>query len=322
MTKKTIFFAVLFYGTVLNAQNAISGHIDWEDGASDASRIYLVKLDLSQLENIKYGKEVTWSQVADDGSFSFQKKHFADKDAVYQLYVHRLEKALRDSLVRSTPFILSNRDSMHFDGGDAPFSVYSTSNLADKEWKRLREFEMGLERAEAGSHGDFPALKGYTKDSLQILIVKLIGIRQLADKSLLDQDIAKNPDYYLALLAELRESGLPSRDFAFLEKHMAYLSIEEVQRDFALSKTINILLGTLVLGLVGFIVIGKRRKPILSDLSKQERNVQNLILAGKSNKEIANELFISLSTVKTHITSIYSKLQVSNRQELLQKGKI
>jgi len=44
-----------------------------------------------------------------------------------------------------------------------------------------------------------------------------------------------------------------------------------------------------------------------------------LILQGKSNKEIANELFISLSTVKTHITNIYNKLKVSSRQELLRK---
>ncbi|HDZ13708.1 MAG TPA: response regulator transcription factor [Pricia sp.] len=36
-------------------------------------------------------------------------------------------------------------------------------------------------------------------------------------------------------------------------------------------------------------------------------------------KEIANELFISLSTVKTHITNIYGKLKVSGRQELLRR---
>ncbi|WP_099546353.1 response regulator transcription factor [Maribacter sp. 4G9] len=55
------------------------------------------------------------------------------------------------------------------------------------------------------------------------------------------------------------------------------------------------------------------------DLSKQERNIRYLILEGKSNKEIANELFISLSTVKSHISNIYSKLRVSDRRELLQK---
>lgn len=54
-------------------------------------------------------------------------------------------------------------------------------------------------------------------------------------------------------------------------------------------------------------------------LSKQEKAIKNLIISGKSNKEIANELFISLSTVKTHITNIYSKLNISSRQDLLLK---
>ncbi|MGB7394497.1 MAG: LuxR C-terminal-related transcriptional regulator, partial [Pricia sp.] len=42
---------------------------------------------------------------------------------------------------------------------------------------------------------------------------------------------------------------------------------------------------------------------------------------GKSNKEIAGELFISISTVKTHITNIYGKLKVSSRKELLHRIK-
>jgi ATP/maltotriose-dependent transcriptional regulator MalT len=79
-------------------------------------------------------------------------------------------------------------------------------------------------------------------------------------------------------------------------------------------------LGLLVAGLLVFVFHLKRKRGYVQvDLSKQEKNVQGLILEGKSNKEIANELFISLSTVKTHITNIYSKLQVSSRQELLQK---
>ncbi|NMH89063.1 response regulator transcription factor [Flavivirga sp. Y03] len=57
------------------------------------------------------------------------------------------------------------------------------------------------------------------------------------------------------------------------------------------------------------------------ELSKQELNVKKLILEGKSNKDIADNLFISLSTVKTHITNIYSKLNVSNRTELISKFK-
>ncbi len=51
-------------------------------------------------------------------------------------------------------------------------------------------------------------------------------------------------------------------------------------------------------------------------LSKQEQKVLDLILQDKTNKEIAQEMFVSLSTVKTHINNLYKKLNVSSRDEV------
>ncbi|MEJ5927368.1 response regulator transcription factor [Corynebacterium sp. H128] len=53
--------------------------------------------------------------------------------------------------------------------------------------------------------------------------------------------------------------------------------------------------------------------PRLNKLSGRERDVAKLIAQGKSNDEIARELFVSLSTVKTHITRIMEKLECNNR---------
>jgi len=50
-------------------------------------------------------------------------------------------------------------------------------------------------------------------------------------------------------------------------------------------------------------------------LTKQEQKVFELML-NNSNKEIADKLFISLSTVKTHINNIYSKLSINSRKEI------
>ena len=52
-------------------------------------------------------------------------------------------------------------------------------------------------------------------------------------------------------------------------------------------------------------------------LTNQEKKVVHFIIEGKSNKEIANELSISLSTVKTHANNIYKKLGVNSRSQLL-----
>ena len=50
-------------------------------------------------------------------------------------------------------------------------------------------------------------------------------------------------------------------------------------------------------------------------LSAREQEVLDLIATGKTNSDIANKLFISVRTVKFHVSSILSKLKVKNRTE-------
>ena len=60
-----------------------------------------------------------------------------------------------------------------------------------------------------------------------------------------------------------------------------------------------------------------RQVKILDPLTVREQEVLQLILSGKSNREIAGALFISESTVKTHARNIFSKYDVGSRAELI-----
>jgi NarL family two-component system response regulator LiaR len=53
------------------------------------------------------------------------------------------------------------------------------------------------------------------------------------------------------------------------------------------------------------------------DLTEREREVLNLVVQGNNNQQIADALVISVATVKAHISSILSKLQVSSRSEAI-----
>jgi len=55
----------------------------------------------------------------------------------------------------------------------------------------------------------------------------------------------------------------------------------------------------------------------ISSLSQREREVVQLVGKGLKNKQIAQMLFISDVTVHHHLTSIYSKLEVADRLELV-----
>ncbi|GAB4416632.1 MAG: LuxR C-terminal-related transcriptional regulator [Anaerolineales bacterium] len=58
-------------------------------------------------------------------------------------------------------------------------------------------------------------------------------------------------------------------------------------------------------------------QPLIEPLSDRELEVLNLICAGKSNQEIADELFIALDTVKRHANNLYGKLGVKRRAQAI-----
>jgi DNA-binding NarL/FixJ family response regulator len=55
------------------------------------------------------------------------------------------------------------------------------------------------------------------------------------------------------------------------------------------------------------------------ELTERENEILKLLSAGYRNKEVSEKLFISLSTVKSHVYNIYQKLHVSTRIEALNK---
>jgi LuxR family maltose regulon positive regulatory protein len=61
--------------------------------------------------------------------------------------------------------------------------------------------------------------------------------------------------------------------------------------------------------------------PLLASLSRREVEVLHLIAQGRSNQEISEQLFLAVSTVKGHIRSIFSKLQVQRRTEAVARAR-
>jgi len=133
----------------------------------------------------------------------------------------------------------------------------------------------------------------------------------------------KSNDYYNTLLNRL-ETSYPDSNYTKqykTELTMDQFSIEDSKQSF----NYNLLLIGLLLASIGlnfwFYFTSKKRlkenkTEAKAQLTKQEQNVLDLILEENSNKAIAEQLFVSLSTVKSHINNIYKKLNVSSREEL------
>ncbi|MEQ8363284.1 MAG: LuxR C-terminal-related transcriptional regulator [Cyclobacteriaceae bacterium] len=63
------------------------------------------------------------------------------------------------------------------------------------------------------------------------------------------------------------------------------------------------------------------KEQIQRSISKRELEVLELMAQGLANQEIADQLFVSLNTVKTHSSNLFSKLEVSRRTQAIQKAK-
>lgn len=67
-----------------------------------------------------------------------------------------------------------------------------------------------------------------------------------------------------------------------------------------------------------FAPVEKINREIPTPLTSMEYQVAKLIWEGNRNQEMADSLFLSINTVKTHISNLYTKTQVNNKSALIQ----
>lgn len=136
-------------------------------------------------------------------------------------------------------------------------------------------------------------------------------------------DLKTNP-YYDSLLTRLQKEypkTLYTRQYEAELKSDRFL-ISDRADNKTLPWWAYVVGGIFLVSLIGnFYFYGKNKKlkgaeKAKASLTQQENTILELILQQKSNKEIASELFVSVSTVKTHINNIYKKLGVSSRDQV------
>ncbi|MBN3521050.1 helix-turn-helix transcriptional regulator [Algoriphagus lutimaris] len=172
-------------------------------------------------------------------------------------------------------------------------------------------------------------LKSYADRNDVHPLVTLVLLANVQDHFLKD-DLESDPEFYKKLQDSLNVYYNNTAYANQLDELIIDLSKTETQKELEFYRLVAYILGAvsfiLSMGVVLLFVKLKQKKNVglpqeNINLTNQEERISELIIQDKSNKEIADELFISLSTVKTHIRNIYAKLEVANRQEFVDKLK-
>lgn len=340
----TIIFLFIF-GTTCYGQYSISGYLD-SDGQSKT--VYLSLLRYNE-ENLISNEQVLFSVQTDStGYFEIKGKLLSDKNKLYRIHSNIEEDIKGYQLSDDNKeknyhnFIFSNTDTIYFPNKSTVWFGHSqNSNLADSEWKKMLNHERNLQKEFAEiqnpealiqSKKDFiNELKSYCKASLSHPLVKLLAFSKIKKKITdLKVDFKNDSDFYYDIEGKLHEYYTDTSYYLQFQEEISKLSNSIINQKFKFHKNLNYLLGTLLLSLLAvlFFLLNKLKRKrkqkiinVVSTLTNQERKIAKLICNGMSNKEIASNLFISPSTVKTHISSLYSKLGVSNRKQLIGKIK-
>tara|TARA_R110001606_G_scaffold267602_1_gene416390 strand:+ start:220 stop:1176 length:957 start_codon:yes stop_codon:yes gene_type:complete len=311
MKKNFFLWSLFLFSISVFSQTNISGYAFDEKKNEKPVIVNLVQVN-EGFSEIKASHKIIDSCIStNEGFFQFDKK-LGNQSKLYYVFIKE-----KNTKIESKKFLLGNNDSLFFEKSTPPLTQFKTTSLGDKEWRKMLAFQQKLDNKKKF----LDEIRTYSKDSLQILAVKLISLKELEKKKLLDKDIALNKSYYTSLLNEFKESDINPVEYLFFELKLAQFQFKKVEENYSISKNLNYFLAFLVLGILFFVYRSKNSKEKLIALSKQELAIKNLILQQKSNKEIATVLFISVSTVKTHITSLYRKLNVVNRSELVMKFK-
>lgn len=341
-----VFILFLFGFSFSYAQYSFSGYIEPEEWQN---AVYLsIVEDYRKISGV-YSEQIIAKTSADStGFFEFKGNMLSTNNRIYRIHVDNCSEATQDanhfnghcSDSKAIIFIANNTDTLKlpFSFENQVFCDIESTNAKANAFVRIdslkadMRFAYGEFRSEANRKLNnkkwFKTLQNFGQ-SLEEPLAELYIYAYLSDRasdlhSYYFKDLLEN-NYYNnlqeRLLAKYSESTYASqyKNELASDKFMLQASKAEAKSFNWVYILLTLLLLSVLLNV--FLILQKQKakketsNKLKEKLSKQERVVLELILQNKSNKDIAESLFLSVSTVKTHTNNIYKKLNVQSREE-------
>ncbi len=316
-----IVFSLL--GASLAAQPQISGHILLDTTRWQPVAFLSIIPDFTQLHSVSNEAIIQKATINREGYFSFKADSLGSEDHLYRVHFSR-QGDPQASLIIGGPdenhlFLIANNHSdvaLNISGSSKlirqmAFAGYPP-NQALLEINRIAAFLDTLDYYGPAVNRDFVRQAVYDKlrqyaDTCSNPLISLYALYH----SRFESNYSTNPGYYEKYLRKWKRE-----DSEYFVAFRAQLPVKE--------KSGWLFPGFLILlvfaGTTLFLMLRRKKEPEKNPyqtLSVQERRIFGLLKDGRSNKEISDECGISLSTVKSHVNNIYSKLSISSRTDVM-----
>ena len=335
------FILFLAASTSCYAQYSISGYLDTPE---KNKRVFLSLLRYNEERTIYSEQMITSTVIDSSGYFSFEGQLLSDKHALYRIHAlveedkGFMQLAEVEERKNFHNFVFSNQDTIVFEKNDKLwFSSNTNTNPVDQEWQEFNSYVFRLQRElstltdlnrDKSSYQALSELKSYTNTKKIHPLVTLTLLGSI-HPSVVKADVKNDVPFYQKLEEDLDDYYEKSSYALQFKELLTDLSKNETLKDLNFYKRLTYVFGAisillLIVLIVLFIKFRRKKTAVPQEnlnLTNQEERIAELILQEKSNKEIATELFISLSTVKTHVRNLYAKLEVNSRQEFMEKFK-
>ncbi len=341
-----ILFLFLIFSCIGNAQYSFSGNLNVEK--TDPS-IYLSLIeDYRKISGVYPEQIIAKAKIDSSGFFKFTGNMLSNENAIYRIHTDNCNYGNAPEnhfggqcdYNQEIIFIANNKDTLNFPLSNNKQSfceIYSTNPNA-KAFIRIDSIkeEMKFAYSEVRSKANrklnnkkwFRTLQDFGK-KLNEPLAELYVYSFLSDRS---SDLhshyvndLKQSDYYNGLKARLKNQYPNSSYVLQYENELnADTHLLDSAEPFSWSFWLYALIVSLIISIgMNFYFISKNKtkkqsnsNDLKAKLTKQEQLVLEHLLQGKSNKAIAEALFVSINTIKTHTNNIYKKLNTQNRSEV------
>lgn len=289
-----------------------------------APKVYLSSIDsFKELYTMSSSMIIAEAPIDPQGNFAFDISYLPEEDKIYRIHISKKNGPAASLIIGGDEenhlFLVANgRTSIHLEKqayntiAETQISGYNPAVLIHKVYK-IASLKDSTQLG--GSYMKSEFMTNVIEERLRTVadttthpLVSLFALH----KSNFKNNLSSNIGFYEAYLGKWEtQESLYFKEF----RKELNLKAKNTTWIYVIISISAFILGVIVQKLFKKNSFNKTNS--LQSLSIQERKIFEEIKKGKSNKEISETFNIGVSTVKTHVSNIYAKLNIKSRKEAL-----